>query len=70
MRMRITAPCTVNGAPQDIGETVDVTEAGEIHRLTHYGQAVPAEDETEDAAEQEAVPAEDEGPQTDADTEE
>jgi hypothetical protein len=44
MRMRITAPCTVNSEPKNVGEIADVTEPGEVARLTHYGQAVPVDD--------------------------
>lgn len=47
MKMRVTAPCEVDGVPHSVGDVVDVTQAGEVNRLTHYGQAVPVSDGTD-----------------------
>lgn len=45
MRMIMTAPGEVGGVRREIGDEVDVENAGEVNRLTFYGQAVPAEEQ-------------------------
>lgn len=44
VRMRVTAPCVIDGAPRKVGEIVEVKQAGEQHRLSYYGQAVAETD--------------------------
>jgi hypothetical protein len=61
--MRVTAPAQVGGEPVGVGDVVDVVEPGEVARLLHFGQAVPApaggacrhEDKAEDEGSEEAT---------------